>query len=72
MLAQKRIEINTSFVKKEILFIFNIIDIFFNEPKYSFGRKKEFSDKAILKILMLLKMAKKSYRKVQKLFDEHP
>lgn len=47
---------NTSFVKREIIFVFNIIDIFFKEPKYTFDRKKKFSDKIIFKILILLKI----------------
>lgn len=62
------LDFKSSFVKREILFIFNIIDIFFKEPDYSFGRKKKFSDKAILKILIILKMFDKSYRKSEDFF----
>lgn len=71
ILAQKKNVFKSSFVKKEIIFVFNIIDIFFKEPDYSFGRKKKFSDKAILKILILLKMFDKSYRKSEEFFENN-
>ncbi|WGS64363.1 hypothetical protein [Marinitoga aeolica] len=72
MLSQNKNDFKASFVKREIIFVFNIIDIFFKEQSYTFGRKKKFSDKSILKILILLKIAKKSYRKVENLFHNHP
>ncbi|KAF2956193.1 MULTISPECIES: hypothetical protein [Marinitoga] len=72
MLTQKYRKIKASFVKNENIFVFNIIDIFFKEQNYSFGRRKKYSDKSILKILILLKMAKLSYRKSENLFRDHP
>ena len=51
------------FCKKRNLIYFQYYRYFFKESEYYFRRKK-YTDKAILKILMLLKMAKKLYRKV--------
>jgi len=52
MLAQKKREINTSFVKKEILFIFNIIDMFFDTKYVWYVRNRNYLTFASITVIL--------------------